>query len=86
MPGYANFTVSEDSTSAETTVTFPWKARHIVITNDSGSKDLEFKFQSGQDFATLKPTETISLYLHSQTVVLNSPSAATVSYRVWAWG
>ena len=86
MPAYANFNADEGSTSGSVTITFDWKARHIVITNDSGSKDLEFKFQPGQDFATLKPTETISLYIHSQTVLLNSPSAATVSYRVWGWG
>ncbi len=86
MPGYANFFKSEDTTTGAITVTFPWKARRIVITNDSGSNDLEFKYQPGQDFATLKPTETISASLHSQTVLLNSPSAGTVPYRVWGWG
>ena len=86
MPGYANFNVSEGTTSAPVTITFDWKARRIVITNDSATRDLEFKFQSGQDLATLKPTETVSLYLHSQTVLLDSPSGNAVEYRVWAWG
>lgn len=86
MSGLANFNVSEGSTNSTATITFDWKARRIVITNDSSSKDLEFKFQAGQDFATLKPTETVSLYIHSQTVFLNSPSETTVAYRVWGWG
>ena len=86
MDGAANFNSSEGNTSSTVTVTFDWKARHITITNDSATNDLEFKFQSGQDFATLHGTETISLYLHSQTVFLNSPSGAIVQYRVWAWG
>ncbi len=86
MSGLANFNKSEGNTSSSVTITFDWKARHIVITNDSSSRDLEFKFQSGQSYATLLPTETVSLYIHSQTVLLNSPSASTVQYRVWAWG
>ena len=86
MPGLANFNVSEGSTSSSVTITFDWKARHIVITNDSPIRDLEFKFQSGQSFATLKPTETVSLYIHSQTVLLNAPSGSTIQYRVWGWG
>ncbi len=86
MSGLANFNKSEGNTSSTVTITFDWKARHIVITNDSASRDLEFKFQSGQSFATLKPTETISLYIHSKTVLLNAPSGSATQYRVWAWG
>jgi len=86
MTGFGNFSPSEGSTSSTVTITFPWKARRIVVTNDSPTKNLEFKFQSGQSFATLFPTETASQYHRSSTVLLNSPSGSTVTYRVWGYG
>lgn len=86
MLGLGNFSPSEGSVTSTVTVTFPWKARRIVITNDSASRDLQFKYQSGQDFATLKPTETVSSYIRSSTVLLSAPSSAATQYRVWGYG
>ena len=86
MAIYGNSSPSEGSTSGTVTITFPWRALRIIITNDSAIRDLEFKFNSSESYATLKPTETISLDLHARTVLLNSPSSGSVAYRVWGYG
>jgi len=81
----ANFDPREGTLSSATTITFNWIAMKISITNDS-SYELQFKLNSSETFATLKPTETISMVARSKTVFLDSPSSKSISYRVWAWG
>lgn len=68
------------------TITFPLRARKILIINDSGTRDLQFKFNLIEDYGTLKPKEEMSLYLHSYKVYLDSPDDADVPYRVWGFG
>jgi len=68
------------------TITFPWRARKIIIINDSSTKNLQFKFKSNENFGTLKPKEEVSVYHHSYTVLLDSPSNSDVPYRVWGFG
>jgi hypothetical protein len=55
----------------------------ITITNDSPTTDLSFKFQAGYDYATLAPTETVSMEIRTGVVFLTSTNAA---YRVWGVG
>lgn len=77
---YGNLEVYEGTVTSETTVTFNLKPRKIILTNDSASNALTFKFNSSETAATLKPTETITLNMSSRDIILNSASAP---YRLW---
>ena len=83
----ANFYPDEGTVStASVTVTFPWKARKVIVTNDSATDNLEYKFNNSESYGTLKPTETVSIQFNTRTVILDSPTDAIVSYRVWGYG
>jgi len=86
MGVYANFSPNEGTVTTTATVTFPWRARNVIITNDSDSRNLEFKFNTSESYGTLKPTETVNLYLHANEVLLRSPDSVAVAYRVWGHG
>ena len=81
---YSNLEAIEDSVDGTKTCTLKRKSRQIILTNDSGGVELKFKFNDSEDFATLKPTETVSMHVHVRDVILNSPSA--VPYRLWVYG
>lgn len=68
------------------TIVFPWRARKVLIINDSSTRDLQFKFNETESYGTLKPKEEMSLYLYSSTVLLDSPDDINVPYRVWGFG
>ena len=80
---YANLDAQEGTLTGTTTLTFKFRARRVVITNDSASADLSFKFNATESYATLKPTETVSLQHLTKTVLL---SGTGVTYRVWGTG
>lgn len=82
MEAIANQYVSEDTATAATKLTLPWRARQIEIINDSGSVDLGYKFNSSETFATLKPLESVVPAVKSKTIFLNGTGA----YRVRAYG
>ena len=82
MSVYANFESLEGTLSGEETFTFNRKSRKIVITNDSASADLKYKFNVSEDFGTLKGTESLSLHFWSNQVILNGNGP----YRVWVYG
>ncbi len=87
MTVLANFSVSEGTVSSSpVTITFPWRARKIIIINDSNTLNLQFKFNTTESYGTLKPKEEVSLYHHTNTVLLDSPSNTAVAYRVWGFG
>lgn len=82
-----NFKAEEGSVSSSAvTVTFPWRASKIIIINDSNNDDMQFKFNAGEGFGTLKPKEELSVYLRSKTVIVDSPSNSSVAYRIWGFG
>ena len=83
---WTNLDVSEGTVTTTATITFAWKSRAIEILNDSGTRDLEFKFHASGTYATLKPKEAFSADFHSRQVLLNSPSAKAVPYRIKAMG
>ena len=58
---YANLDAREGTVNGEETITFNWKPRKIVIINGDATKDLSFKFNTSESFATLKAEETITL-------------------------
>lgn len=82
-PSYANLDVHEGTLTGNKTITFSHKPRRIIITNDSASNNLEFKFNDSESYATLKPTETITLDIAHKIVLLQGSS---VSYRIWGIG
>ena len=82
---YANFHSVEDTNNGANVVTLPWKARQLIITNDSGSGgSLEFKFNESESYGTLKTNETAQVELRTNTVYLNS--SGNTAYRIWAFG
>lgn len=55
---YANSYSVESTLDGEKLITFPWKPKEIQITNDSGTKELKYKFNESENYRTLKPYET----------------------------
>lgn len=82
MESSSNLYVSEGTAAADTVLTLPWRAVNIEIINDSDTVTLGYKFNSGEDFATLKPLETVSPLVRSKYIYLNGSGA----YRVRAYG
>jgi hypothetical protein len=80
---YGNLDAREGTVSVEESITFNFKPRKIIITNDSANSDLLFKFNVSEAFATLAPTETVSLEVASKTIILQGVS---IPYRVWGIG
>ena len=78
----SNQYVSEGTATASLEITLPWPSRLIEIINDSATADLEYKFNSGETYATLKPLEVNTIELHTKVVYLNG----TGSYRLRAQG
>lgn len=81
MGVYANLESLEGTVTTETTLTLARKSREIIITNDAGS-DLSFKFNSSETFASLRPTETISLRFTTDQIIIDGNGP----YRIWVYG
>lgn len=80
---YANLESLEGTVTTATTLTLKRKSRKIVITNDHPTQDLSYKFNTSEDYATLKGTESLSLYFTTNTIMINGTSAP---YRIWVYG
>ena len=79
----ANLESLEGTTDGSTqTFTLTRKSRKIVITNDHASSSLSYKFNSSETYATLKGTETISLYFTANQIII---TGTTVPYRIWIY-
>lgn len=83
MSSYRNLDAREGTINGAVTLTLNLRPRRIIITNDSASADLSFKFNATEEYATLKPTETITLDIAHKEVRL---SGMNVPYRVWGMG
>ncbi len=82
MEVIANQFVDEGTASTDLTINFPWRCRWVEIINDSGTVDLQYKFNSSETYATLKPLEVANPPVKQKQVILNG----TGSYRVRAYG
>jgi hypothetical protein len=80
-----NKLVKESTISGTETVTFDLKASKWLITNNSSSHNLQFKYNSTEEYATLLPGETVSDMIRSNTIYIKSPSGNSVSYRIWGY-
>lgn len=83
MSSYANLDAREGTVNGEQTLTFNWKPRKIVVTNDDATKSLLFKFNTSETFGTLKATETITFDVAHKEIII---SGSSVAYRIWAVG
>ena len=79
---YGNFKAFEATLATTASLEFDWRPRSITIAND-GPADLQFKFNTGEDYATLKAGETVSPDIITKFVYLNSTGT---DYRVWGIG
>ena len=82
---YANLTTDEESIGLNglKIVDFPWKIKKITITNDSNQFNLSWQFREANDWATLRPNESVSMELSINSLRLISNGA---TYRVWGIG
>jgi len=83
---YANQEALEGTVTTTVTLTLARKSRAIEIINDSGTRILQYKFNSSENWSTLKPVEAISFDFITREILLNSPSSQDVLYRVRALG
>lgn len=81
---YANLEAIEASVSGDVTHTLKRKSRQIILSNDSGSTELKYKFNDSENYATLKPTEQTTLGVWVRQVYLRSSNP--VNYRLWVYG
>ena len=86
MGVYANQEVDEGTVTTTKTITLARRSRTIEIINDSGTRDLQYKFNNGETYSTLKPLEVVSMFAHIRSVYLNSPSSVSVAYRIRVLG
>jgi len=84
---YANQEVNEGAVSTvPVTITLARKSRAIEIINDSSADALEYKFKASETYATLKAGEAISMDFITRTILLDSPTNNSVSYRTRVLG
>ena len=82
---YSNLEVHEDTLDNTTlTIIFDRPSREIELTNQSTTADLQYKFKTGQDFATLDPTETVTMDVWVRQIILTTTEVIT--YRLWIRG
>jgi len=87
MGVWANQEVYESTVGATPVVhTLARRSRAIEIINDSGTRDLQYKFSAGETYATLKPLEVISIEFRTPEIYLDQPDNVNVSYRIRVLG
>ena len=64
--------------------TFTLPAKEVIITNDSATNNIQFKFKASETGATLKPTETVTLKnVNLRRIILTDSGSP---YRIWVIG
>lgn len=87
MSSCSNFRPVEGTVTAEETITFDFRCKRFLIINDSLTTDLLFKFNSSENYGTLKPDEQISMEInHKSIIIKSSDGVTTATYRVWGIG
>ena len=82
---HANEWSYEENLGLSGTVThnLPWPQEQWTIINDDDTRDLLYKFNDSSSYKTIRPTETVSLNINRQQLILQSTGAI---YRVWTFG
>lgn len=78
----ANLEALEGTINGTELLTLTLASRRLTITNDSATKTLKYKFNSSESYATLKPTETLSLDFITRTIYIQGSG---VDYRIWSY-
>tara|TARA_R110000803_G_scaffold58245_1_gene116476 strand:- start:6324 stop:6629 length:306 start_codon:yes stop_codon:yes gene_type:complete len=73
----------EGSVNDTVEIAFAKTSRNIILANDSVSLDLQYKFSTPEDFATLKPAETVTLEFAADSILFSTLGA--VNYRLWVY-
>ena len=55
-----------------------------MLTNDSTSFDLRFRFSADDAQATLRPQETLTVVLRTKEAYIQAV-AGSANYRLWVW-
>ena len=79
----ANLESLEGTVTTETTLTLTRKSRKLVITNDHPTANMTYKFNASETAATLKGTESLSLFFTTNQIIINGTN---VPYRIWVFG
>lgn len=79
---HTNLRSFEGSVNGEKTIEFDLRPRTLMITNDSVSQDLKFKFHESENLITLKPSETITIPNVGNDLILQG---SNVTYRIWGF-
>jgi len=82
MEVISNQFVNEGTASVDKVISFPWRARHIEIINDSSTTTLGYKFNVSESYATLNPLEVANPPVKERQIILNG----TGLYRIRAYG
>lgn len=83
MPVYANLESREGTLTGDLTLTFRFKVRRLVITNDHRSNNLKVKFNASENFLTLAGSETLALDIVTDELIMQGTA---IPYRVWGVG
>lgn len=78
----ANTYINEGTVTGTSILDFGSYIRRLTVTNDSTTKDLKWKFNGGETYGTLKPTESLSLDCRTKTLWLQGDGP----YRAWGFG
>ena len=82
MFGLSNLDSHEGTVSGTETIAMNRNAYKLTIINDAAATDLQYKFNSSETYATLKPSESVSMYSRTKTIYLSGNGA----YRIWGLG
>lgn len=80
---YSNMETFEGNTSNISVLNFARKSRRVTVTNNSDTKNLQFKFNESERYATLYPNETFDLPFITNVIWLQGTD---VDFRVWSLG
>lgn len=83
---YSNFVPDEDLLIGDKIISFDWRAIKLIITNQSSTNNLQFKFKESGEYGILRPTEEVTISGLYQKKVYLRASNGEVNYRVWAFG
>jgi len=79
------YPVEGTATTTETQVTWPWKSRRVMITNDDGAINILYRFKQSLPQATLQAGEVVTLDMRKYGIFLQAASG-TPAYRVQVLG
>lgn len=83
MTVYANLEATEGNTNNIQSIILARKSCKIILINDSSSSDLKYRFNESENWATLKPTEILSMYFRTRTIYLQGTN---IPFRFWSYG